>query len=53
LSEFVSIDEQSNDEIMHTFRLGEAQRAAHQPLDPGPQIAMWLMLDSKVAIGQI
>jgi len=27
--EFVAIDEESNYEIVHTFRLGEAQRATH------------------------
>jgi len=38
LSEFVSIDEESNHEIMHALRLGEAQRATDEPLDPGPQL---------------
>ena len=38
LSEFVSIDEESNHEIVHAFRLGETQRAAYKPLDPGPQV---------------
>ena len=34
-SKFVSVDEESNREIMHVLRLGEAQRAAYQALDPG------------------
>src|SRR5262245_28335952 len=34
---FVAIDKESNHEIVHVLRLGEAQRAADQPLDPGPQ----------------
>ena len=38
IAKFVAIDEESNHEIMHGLRLGEAQRAADQPLDPGPQI---------------
>src|SRR5262249_20749207 len=39
LSKFVAIDEESNPEIMPVLRLGEAQRTADEPLDPGPQIA--------------
>ena len=35
---FVPIDEQPNHQIVHTLRLGKADRAAHQPLDPGSQI---------------
>ena len=42
-SEFVSIDEQSNHEIVHALRLGEAQRAADEPLDPGPQIDVFAL----------
>ena len=38
LSEFVTIDEESNHEIVHALRLGEAQRTTDEPLDPGPQI---------------
>src|SRR5262245_17917371 len=36
--EFVAIDEQPYDEIVHTLRLGEAQRTTHEPFDPGPQV---------------
>jgi hypothetical protein len=36
--EFVAIDEQPNDEIVHALRLGKAQRATHSPFDPGPQV---------------
>ena len=43
MSEFVAIDEESNDEIMHALRLGEAQRAADEPLDPGPQIDVFAL----------
>jgi hypothetical protein len=43
LSEFVSIDEQSNHEIVHALRLGEANRAAYKPLDPGPQIDVFAL----------
>ena len=45
LSKFVSIDEESNHEIVHALCLGEADRAAYEPLDPGPQIDV-LTLDS-------
>jgi hypothetical protein len=37
-SKFIPIDEQPNHQIVHAFRLGKAQRATNQPLDPGPQI---------------
>ena len=43
LSEFVSIDEQSNHEIVHALRLGEAHCAAYEPLDPDPQIDMFAL----------
>ena len=36
--EFVAIDEQPNDEIVHALRLGKAQRTTHSPFDPGPQV---------------
>jgi len=36
--EFVAIDEQPNHEIVQVLRLGEAQRATHEPFDPGPQV---------------
>jgi hypothetical protein len=38
LSAFVAIDAESNHEIMHALRLGEAPRAAHESLDPGPPL---------------
>ncbi len=41
LSKFVSIDEQSNHEIVHALCLGEAQRAADEPRDPGPSMNMF------------
>jgi hypothetical protein len=36
--EFVAIDDQPNDESVHGLRLGEAQRATPEPVDPGPQV---------------
>src|SRR6266704_509135 len=36
--EFVAIDEQPYDEIVHALCLGEAQRTTHEPFDPGPQV---------------
>ena len=40
-SKFVAIDEESNHKIVHVLRLREAQRAADEALDPGPQIDMF------------
>ena len=37
-SKFIPIDEEPNHQIVHAFRLGKAQRATNQPLDPGPEI---------------
>jgi hypothetical protein len=34
----IPIDEQPNHQIVHAFRLGKAQRATNQPLDPSPEI---------------
>jgi hypothetical protein len=35
-SKFIPIDEQPNHQIVHPFCFGKADRAANQPLDPGP-----------------
>ena len=43
LAKFVSIDEESNHEIVHVLRLGEAQRAAYEALDPGPQLEVFAL----------
>ena len=43
LPEFVSIDEEPNDEIVHALRLGEAQRAADEARGPGPQMAVFAL----------
>jgi hypothetical protein len=37
-AKFIAIDEQPNHQVVHLFRLGKAQRAADEPLNPGPQI---------------
>ena len=44
LSKFVAIDEESNHEIMHVLRLGEAQRAADQLLARVRRLMCWLSL---------
>jgi hypothetical protein len=36
--ELIPVDEQSDDQIVHMFGLRKANRPAHQPLDPGPQV---------------
>jgi hypothetical protein len=43
LSKFISIDEESNHEIVHVLRLGEANCAADEALDPGPQIDVFAL----------
>jgi len=35
-SKRIPIDEQPNHQIVHLFRLGKANGATHQPLNPGP-----------------
>jgi hypothetical protein len=37
-SKLIPIDEQPNHQIVHLFRLGKAQRATNEPLNPGPEI---------------
>jgi hypothetical protein len=37
-SKLIPIDEQSNHQIVHAFRLGKANGATHEPLNPGPEI---------------
>jgi hypothetical protein len=34
----IPVDDQPKHKIVHALRLGEAQRAADESLDPGPQI---------------
>jgi hypothetical protein len=43
VSEFVAIDEEANHEIVQALRLGEAQCAADEALDPGPEIAVFAL----------
>ena len=38
LSKLIAIDKQPNHQIVHLFRLRKTNRAAHQPLNPGPEI---------------
>ena len=42
-SKFISVDEESYHEIVHVLRLGEAQRAAYEALDPSPQIDVFAL----------
>ena len=37
-SKLIPIDEQPNHQIVHLFRLGKANRATHEPLNPGPEL---------------
>ncbi len=44
--QLVAIDEEPDHEIVHGRRFGEANGAAHQTLNPGPQIDVFA-LDSR------
>ena len=37
-SKLIAINEETDDQIVHRRRFGKANRAAHEPLDPCPQI---------------
>ena len=37
-SKLIAIHEETDDQIVHRRRFGKANRAAHEPLDPCPQI---------------
>jgi hypothetical protein len=39
----IAIDEETDHEIGHGCRFGQAQRATHASLDPGPQIALFAL----------
>ena len=49
-SKFIAIDEQPNDQIVHVLRLGETNRAPHQPLDPRSQINVFALNFLSVAL---
>jgi hypothetical protein len=42
-SKLIPIDEQPNHQIVHLFRLGKTDRAAHSPFNPGPEIAVFAL----------
>jgi hypothetical protein len=37
-SKLISIDKETNHQVVHAFRLGKADRPAYQPLDPRAQV---------------
>ena len=39
----IAIDEETDHYIVHGGRLGKANRAAYEPLDPGPQINVFAL----------
>ena len=39
----IAIDEEADHQIVHAFRLGKTDRATYEPLDPGPQIAVFAL----------
>ena len=42
-SKLIAIDEETDHEIVHGCRFRKANRAAHEPLAPGPQIDMFAL----------
>ena len=42
-SKLVPIDEEPDHQIVHVFRLGKTDCAAHKPLNPGPQIEVFAL----------
>ena len=42
-SKFIAIDEETDHEIVHGCGFGKANRAAYEPLDPGPQIDVFAL----------
>jgi hypothetical protein len=44
----IPIDKETNHQVVHAFRLGEAQRAADKPLDPSPQIDVFSFRHDRV-----
>src|SRR5262249_20611117 len=49
-AKLVPIDEQSNHEIVHTLRLGEANRATHSSFDPHPKIEVFALDSLRVLL---
>ena len=43
-----AIDEETNHQIVQGSRFGKANRAAYEPLDPGPQIAMFALVGLRI-----
>ena len=39
----IAIDEEADHQIVHRCRFGKANRATHEPLDPGPQIDVFAL----------
>ena len=44
LVELIAVDEESDDQIVHTLRLRKADRTAHQALDPCPELMCLLSI---------
>ena len=39
----IAIDEETDHKVVHACRFGKANGAAHEPLDPGPQVDMFAL----------
>jgi len=42
-SKLVTIDEETNHQIVHRYRFGKANGAPYKPFDPGPQVNMFAL----------
>jgi len=49
----IAIDEETNDQIVHRRRCGKTNRAAHETLDPGPQIAVFALDFLRVLLANV
>ena len=48
-----AIDEETNDQIVHRRRFGKANRAAHEPFDPGPQIDVFALDFLRIVLANV
>src|SRR5882724_1345472 len=39
----IAIDEKADHQVVHGYRFGKTNRAAYEPLDPGPQINVFAL----------
>ena len=52
-SKLIAIDEEADHQIVHRRRFGKANRATHEPLDPGPQIDVFTLDSLRVLLANV